>query len=55
MAEHDDVDDVQITPDETYATEGTVDDLTEEQLDQLESEAAQEDADEQIARSSTDG
>jgi hypothetical protein len=36
----------QLTPDECYDTTGTIDELTLEQLEQLEAQAAVEDAEE---------
>lgn len=45
---HDELDESEVTPDETYDTEGTVDALTAEQLDELEQAGYDEDADQAI-------
>jgi hypothetical protein len=52
---HDELDESELTPDEIHDDAGTVNALTEMQLDELETIAAEEDADEQITRNSADG
>lgn len=44
----------EVTPDECYDTTGTIDELTLEQLEQLEAQAAVEDADELLGTQEPD-